>query len=113
MLQESRRHAGNFSKPPEHLQLRNPGLIGAPAAVRTGDRSDKRKGNKLMPALPGLMRAAAGMLRARLAAARRARDAGYTTEVVVVTALLVALAIAAIAIIVAKVIAKANGLNLG
>jgi hypothetical protein len=66
-----------------------------------------------MPALPELIRAAARMLRARLAAAHRTRDAGYTTETVVVTALLVALAIAAIAIIVAKVIAKANGLNLG
>jgi hypothetical protein len=66
-----------------------------------------------MPALLELMRAAAFALRARLAAARSAHDAGYTTEVVVVTALLVALAIAAIAIIVAKVIAKANGLNLG
>jgi hypothetical protein len=65
-----------------------------------------------MPALPELMRAAAG-LRARLAAARRTDDAGYTTETVVVTALLVALAIAAVAIIVAKVLAKANGLNLG
>jgi hypothetical protein len=66
-----------------------------------------------MPALPELMRAAASMLRARLAAARNSRDAGYTTETVVVTALLVALAIAAVAIIVAKVLAKANGLNLG
>jgi Na+-driven multidrug efflux pump len=60
-----------------------------------------------MPALLELMRAAASVLRARLAAARRTRDAGYTTETVVVTALLVALAIAAIAIIVTK------GLNLG
>ena len=66
-----------------------------------------------MPALLELLRAAAGVLRARLAATRRTRDAGYTTETVVVTALLVALAIAAIAIIVAKVLAKANGLNLG
>jgi hypothetical protein len=66
-----------------------------------------------MPALLELIRAAASVLRARLAAARRVGDAGYTTETVVVTALLVALAIAAIAIIVAKVIAKANGLNLG
>jgi Na+-driven multidrug efflux pump len=66
-----------------------------------------------MPALLELIRAAASVLRARLAAARRTGDAGYTTETVVVTALLVALAIAAIAIIVAKVIAKANGLNLG
>ena len=66
-----------------------------------------------MPALPELLRAAAGMLRVRLAAARRTRDAGYTTETVVVTALLVALAIAAIAIIVAKGIAKATGRNAG
>ena len=66
-----------------------------------------------MPALTELLRAAAGVLRARLAAAHSARDAGYTTETVVVTALLVALAIAAVAIIVAKVLAKANGLNLG
>jgi hypothetical protein len=66
-----------------------------------------------MPAPLELLRAAAGMLRARLAAARSARDAGYTTETVVVTALLVALAIAAVAIIVAKVLDKANGLNLG
>jgi Na+-driven multidrug efflux pump len=66
-----------------------------------------------MLALPELLRAAAGVLRGRLAAARRTRDAGYTTETVVVTALLVALAIAAIGFIVAKVLAKANGLNLG
>lgn len=37
---------------------------------------------------------------------------GYSTEAVVVTALLAALAIAVIAIIVAKVIAKANDINL-
>jgi Na+-driven multidrug efflux pump len=66
-----------------------------------------------MPAPLELLRAAASVLRARLAAARRTRDAGYTTETVVVTALLVALAIAAVAIIVAKVLDKANGLNLG
>jgi len=66
-----------------------------------------------MAALLELLRAAACVLRARLAAARSTRDAGYTTETVVVTALLVALAIAAVAIIVAKVLAKANGLNLG
>jgi Na+-driven multidrug efflux pump len=64
-----------------------------------------------MPALE-MLRAAAGVLLARLAAARSARDAGYTTETVVVTALLVALAIAAIAIIVSKVLAKANDLDL-
>ena len=56
-------------------------------------------------------------IRAHLAAAITAlkhhKDAGYTTETVVVIALLVAMALAAIAIIAAKVLAKANGLNLG
>jgi len=57
------------------------------------------------------------LIRAHLAAAitelKRNKDAGYTTETVVVIALLVAMALAAIAIIAAKVLAKANGLNLG
>lgn len=65
-----------------------------------------------MLALPELLWTAAAVLRARLAAARGTRDAGYTTETVVVTALLVALAIAAIAIVVSKVLAKASGLSL-
>lgn len=65
-----------------------------------------------MPALLEMLRAAAGVLLARLSAARADRDAGYTTETVVITALLVALAIAAIGIIVSKVLAKANGLSL-
>jgi fatty acid desaturase len=60
-----------------------------------------------------LLRLAAAALRARLAQARREPDAGYTTETVVVVALLVAMALAAVAIITAKVIAKANSLNLG
>jgi hypothetical protein len=38
-------------------------------------------------------------------------DAGYTTETVVITALLVVLAIGAVAIIAAKVIGKAKSLN--
>ena len=58
------------------------------------------------------LRILASVLKARLAQARD-NDAGYTTETVVVIALLVALAIAAIAIITAKVLAKANSLNLG
>jgi hypothetical protein len=66
-----------------------------------------------MLALLRYIRLAAAVLRGRLARARRAGDAGYTTETVVVIALLVALAIAAIAIISAKVITKANNLNLG
>jgi fatty acid desaturase len=60
-----------------------------------------------------LLRLAAAALRTRLAQLRREPDAGYTTETVVVVALLVAMAIAAVAIITAKVIAKANSLNLG
>jgi hypothetical protein len=59
------------------------------------------------------LREAGTALRVRLAWLRRQGDAGYTTETVVVIALLVALAIAAIAIIAAKVLAKANSLNLG
>jgi hypothetical protein len=58
------------------------------------------------------LRILATVLRARLAQAR-GNDGGYTTETVVVIALLVALAIAAIAIITTKVLAKANSLNLG
>ena len=58
------------------------------------------------------LRILATVLRARLAQARN-NDGGYTTETVVVIALLVALAIAAIAIVSAKVLAKANSLNLG
>ena len=66
-----------------------------------------------MTALFGYLRLAAALLRGRLAQARRGGEAGDTTETVVVIALLVALAIAAIAIITAKVLAKANSLNLG
>jgi len=59
------------------------------------------------------LRDGATALRARLAWLRRQGDGGYTTETVVVIALLVALAIAAIAIVAAKVLAKANSLDLG
>lgn len=52
-------------------------------------------------------------LRARLTEVRAAPDAGYSTEAVVITALLVALAIAAVAIIAAKVLAKANSITTG
>lgn len=54
-------------------------------------------------------------LRDRLTWLRRSSnsDAGYTTEAVVVTALLVALAIAAVALIAAEVRGKAAGLDLG
>lgn len=41
------------------------------------------------------------------------RDAGYSTEAVIVTALLAVMGLAVIGIIVAKVTAKANGIDLG
>ncbi|ADI11659.1 hypothetical protein SBI_08541 [Streptomyces bingchenggensis BCW-1] len=47
-------------------------------------------------------------------ARRRARgDAGYTTETILVTALLVILAVTVVGIITAKVLGKANGIDLG
>lgn len=57
----------------------------------------------------------ARVVRARLAEVRRrARsDAGYTTETIVVTALLAILALAVVGIVVAKVTAKANSIDLG
>ncbi|MYT27487.1 MULTISPECIES: hypothetical protein [unclassified Streptomyces] len=59
----------------------------------------------------------ARLLRAHLAEVRRnarARgDAGYTTETVLITALLVILALSVVGIIVAKVTAKAKGIDLG
>ena len=52
------------------------------------------------------------VLRARWELVRREPEAGYSTETVLVTALLVVAALAIIAVIVAKVTAKANGINL-
>lgn len=53
--------------------------------------------------------------RAHLAEVRRhmRSDAGYTTETIVVTALLVILGLSVVGIVVAKVTAKANGIDLG
>jgi hypothetical protein len=51
-------------------------------------------------------------LKARWDMLRREPEAGYSTETVLVTALLVAGALVIIAVIVAKVTAKANGINL-
>ncbi len=50
------------------------------------------------------------LLRARLGAAR-ADERGYSTETIIVTALLAALAITATGIIVAKVLDKANDIK--
>jgi hypothetical protein len=60
-----------------------------------------------------VIRAFARMLQNRLIEARAAPEAGYSTEAVVVTALLVALAIGAVAIIATKVLAKANSITTG
>jgi hypothetical protein len=60
-----------------------------------------------------ILRAMARALRQRVAVMRAEGDGGYSTEAVVVTALLVALAIAAVAIIAAKVLAKANSISTG
>jgi hypothetical protein len=54
----------------------------------------------------------AAELRHRWRAARETKDAGYSTEAVVVTALLISLAVVVIGIIAIKVIAKANSINL-
>lgn len=52
-------------------------------------------------------------LRDRLAIARAEPEAGYSTEAVIVIALLAAMAIAAVGIIAAKVLAKANSVDTG
>ena len=64
-----------------------------------------------MPELECL-RAFAATLRQRLRTLHREQK-GYSTEAVVVTALLVALAIVAVGIITAKVISKANSIQTG
>jgi hypothetical protein len=53
------------------------------------------------------------MLRTRWQLLRAQPEAGYSTEMVIVTALLVALAVAAVAIIAAKVLSKANSISTG
>lgn len=52
-------------------------------------------------------------LRHRHRALRSTRDAGYSTEAVLVTALLVAAALVVLGIIATKVIAKAKSIDLG
>lgn len=52
-------------------------------------------------------------VQARIQVLRRNPEAGYSTETVLVTAVLVIATLAIVAIIVAKVTAKANGINLG
>jgi hypothetical protein len=52
-------------------------------------------------------------IRDRATRLRRTNDAGYSTEATVVIALLAAAAIVIVGIIVAKVTARANSINLG
>jgi hypothetical protein len=52
-------------------------------------------------------------MRHRFHALRDTRDSGYTTETVVVTAVLVTLALIVVTILAAKVYGKANSINLG
>ena len=63
--------------------------------------------------LSALLTVAIGEIRRRWQVVRATGDAGYSTETVLITALLVALGLAVVAIIAAKVTAKANNINLG
>jgi hypothetical protein len=58
-----------------------------------------------------MLRAVARVLMGRLAQAQAEPEAGYSTEAVVVTALLVTLALTAMAIIAAKVLGAAGNIN--
>jgi hypothetical protein len=63
--------------------------------------------------MPALVSYLAAELRHRWRAVRDTKDGGYSTEAVLVTALLVTLGIVVIAIIALKVTSKANSINLG
>ncbi len=65
----------------------------------------------MLPELP-ILTTLIAWLRERYTAIGENPDAGYSTETVIVTALLVAAAITVIGIITAKVIAKANSITL-
>ena len=52
-------------------------------------------------------------IRARIEQLRNEPEAGYTTEFVLVAALLAIAVVLIVGIIVGKVVAKANGINLG
>lgn len=60
-----------------------------------------------------ILRHLLGLLRERWTELRAEPEAGYTTETVVVTALLVVLAVAVITIIAVKVTATANNISTG
>jgi hypothetical protein len=60
-----------------------------------------------------ILRHLISMLRERWEMVRAEPDAGYSTEAVIVTALLAALALTAVGIIVAKVVSSANNISTG
>ncbi|MEC3978888.1 hypothetical protein [Amycolatopsis sp. H20-H5] len=66
----------------------------------------------LLTALKTQWATTSSILKARWDALRGEPEAGYSTETVLVTALLVVAALAIIALIVAKVTAKASGISL-
>jgi len=63
--------------------------------------------------MPALISYLAAELRHRWHTVRDTKDGGYSTETVLVTALLVAGAILVIGIVIVKLTAKANSINLG
>jgi hypothetical protein len=60
-----------------------------------------------------ILRQLIAMVRDRWETARAEPEAGYSTEAVIVTALLAALALTAVGIIVAKVVSSANNISTG
>jgi cell division protein ZapA (FtsZ GTPase activity inhibitor) len=60
-----------------------------------------------------ILRYITSLLRQRIAAIKEEPDAGYSTEAVVVIALLVAMAITAVGIITAKVLSTAHHISTG
>ncbi|BCJ62997.1 hypothetical protein [Polymorphospora rubra] len=63
--------------------------------------------------MPALLTYLAAKLRERWQEIRDAKDAGYSTETALVTALLVTLALVVVGIIAAKVAGKADSIDLG
>jgi hypothetical protein len=60
-----------------------------------------------------IVRQLIALLRSRLQAVRERPEAGYSTEFVIVTALVAAAAITVVGIIIAKVVTAAHGISTG
>jgi hypothetical protein len=85
-------------------------------SARTFDKSNTTKKERRRPAMfPELtiLSHLFQILHARWQVLRADPEAGYSTETVVITALLVALAIGAVAVIASKVLTTANNINTG